>query len=189
MHLSKEHIVLRMSQEVSGRWTVPILLALEASGGRFTPLQNQLSITPARLSNNLKQMAEAGLIQHLSPYERRHPLLPEYLLTEKGKLYREIARTIRSAEADIGHGALSAKAWNIPILLALHMGYDRFQDIRKTLQHATPRILSTRLDELNAEDLIRKQISEQPRPSFMYGLSAQTVKPVDRMAVDLFSLV
>lgn len=189
MHLSKEHIVLRMSQEVSGRWTVPILLALEASGGRFTPLQNQLSIAPARLSNNLKQMAEAGLIQHLSPYERRHPLLPEYLLTEKGKLYREIARTIRSAEADIGHGALSAKAWNIPILLALHMGYDRFQDIRKTLQHATPRILSTRLDELNAEDLIRKQISEQPRPSFLYGLSAQTVKPVDRMAVDLFSLV
>lgn len=178
-----------MSQEVSGRWTVPILLVLEAAGGRFTPLQNQLNIAPARLSDNLKQMAEANLIRHLSPYERRHPLLPEYLLTDLGKQYREVARTIRSAEAEIGNEALSAKAWNIPVLLALHMGYDRFQDIRRALDNATPRIISTRLDELNAEDLIRKQISEQPRPIFLYGLTARTIKPVDRMAVKLMSLV
>lgn len=187
--MNKENLVLQLSQELSGRWTIPILLSLESSGGRFTPLQNQLEIAPARLSDNLKQMIGFGLIRHLSPYERRHPLLPEYKLTDKGKFYREAAKAIRNAEAEIGHGFLSAKAWNIPVLMALHFQYARFQDIRRALQQVTPRMLSTRLDELHVENLIFKHITDQPRPSFLYELSNRTEKPVDRLTTDLYSLV
>lgn len=187
--MSKEQQVIELSQELSGRWTIPILLELEKSGGRFTPLQNQLDIAPARLSDNLKQMSEAQLIQHLSPYERRHPLLPEYRLTDKGKLYREAARSIRIADETIGHGILSAKAWNMPVLVALHYQHDRFQEIRRALQPVTPRMLSARLDELHAESLIGKQITEKPRPSFMYELTRLTEKPIDRMTADLCALL
>ncbi|TNJ62608.1 hypothetical protein FE784_29785 [Paenibacillus hemerocallicola] len=187
--MNKKRTVLEISQQLSGRWTIPILLELESSGGRFTPLQKQLEITPARLSDNLKQLSEVDLVRHLTPYERRHPLLPEYTLTEKGKLYREAAKAIRSSEAKIGHGALSAKAWNMPVLVALHFHYERFQEIRRVLHSVTPRMLSTRLDELHGEELILKHFSEQSRPSFVYELSAQAVKPIERMTSDIATLV
>jgi len=187
--LSKEQFVLQLAQQLSGRWTIPILLSLENIGGRFTPLQRQLDIAPARLSDNLKQLSDAELIHHLTPQERRHPLLPEYKLTEKGKLYREAAQAIRSSEAQIGHGALSAKAWNMPVLVALNYQHGHFQEIRRVLQTATPRILSTRLDELRGEELIVKHIVDQPRPSFVYELSLLSEKPIAVLTADLSSLV
>jgi DNA-binding HxlR family transcriptional regulator len=134
-------------------------------------------------------MIESGLIEHLSPFERHHPLLPEYVLTEKGRLYRDAAKTIQQAEADIGYGRLSAKAWNIPVLLALNFEYERFQEIRLVLQQITPRMLSIRLDELNTDGLINKIISEHPRLSFLYRLSEHIKKPVHHLSVDLSSLV
>jgi DNA-binding HxlR family transcriptional regulator len=183
--LSKQERILGISQELSGQWTVPILLALEDCGGRFTPLQRQLEASPTRLSENLRRMIELGLIQHLSPYERNHPLLPEYVLTEKGKVYREAAKTIQNAELDIGAGRLSAKAWNIPILLALEYGHERFQDIRQTLKPITARMLSMRLDELNTENIIGKFVAVKPRPSFLYRLTKHVKSPVHQLSVDL----
>ncbi|SEC80953.1 winged helix-turn-helix transcriptional regulator [Paenibacillus sp. GP183] len=187
--MSKRENVLRISQELSGQWIIPVLLTLEDCGGRFTPLQRHLETTPARLSDNLKRMIEGGLIKHLSPFERHHPLFPEYVLTEKGRLYREAGETIQQAEADMGYGRLSAKAWNIPVLLALDFGYERFQEIRLVLQQVTPRMLSIRLDELNSDGLIIKLISEQPRLSFLYRLAEHIKKPVHHLSVDLSSLL
>ncbi|QJD81860.1 winged helix-turn-helix transcriptional regulator [Cohnella herbarum] len=187
--MNKEALVIQAAQKLSGRWTIPILLELESNGGRFTPLQRQLDIAPARLSDNLKQLVQLGVIQHLSPYERRHPLLPEYKLTEEGKHWREMAKAIQLAETNIAHGSLSAKAWNIPVLLTLGFEHEHFQEIRRVLDQVTPRMLSMRLDELNAEGLIRKMVSEQPRPSFLYQLSSHARNPVHRLSVDLSSLI
>lgn len=181
--------MLELSQELSGRWTAPILLALEAAGGRFTPLQHRLDIVPARLSDNLRRMVDAGLVVHLSPHERRHPLLPEYVLTEKGRLYREAAGAVRHAEADLGHGHLSAKAWSMPVLLSLDFDYGRFNDILHALPRITPKMLSARLNELTNEGLADKQIVEQPRPSFVYQLAGTARKPIHRLGLDLASLV
>jgi DNA-binding HxlR family transcriptional regulator len=187
--VNKVDRVIHISQELSGQWTIPVLLALEACGGRFTPLQRQLETAPARLSDNLSRMIVSGLIQHLSPHERHHPLFPEYVLTEKGCLYREAAKKVQIAENEIGAGRLSSKAWNIPILLALGFEYNRFQEIRLALQQITPRMLSMRLDELNSDGLIGKIISEQPRLSFLYQLSEHMKKPVHQLSVDLSTLV
>lgn len=93
---------------------MPILLALESNGGRFTPLQKKLDIAPFRLSANLKKMVADGLLHHLAPSERRHPLLPEYVLTEKGQLHREAARAVQLSEEQIGHGRLSDKIPVVP---------------------------------------------------------------------------
>lgn len=152
-------------------------------------MQRQLEITPARLSDNLKRMVDNGLLKHLSPHERRHPALPEYLLTEKGLLLREAALALQSAEDGLGYGRLSARAWSVPVLLALHFEHERFQDLRLALQPVTPRMLSARLDELHMIGAVGKQLAEQPRPAFFYHLHQHAKRPVGQLAVDLSSIV
>ncbi|WP_165861314.1 winged helix-turn-helix transcriptional regulator [Paenibacillus paeoniae] len=178
-----------MSRELDGQWTLPILLSLDEKGGRFTPLQNKLDIAPSRLSANLKKMVSDGLLIHLTPQERRHPLLPEYVLTEKGQLHRQAARAVQLSEEQIGHGRLSDKTWGMPILLTLSFEHGRFQEIRQSLDGITPRILSMRLQEFHNDRLICKQLLEEPRPSFLYQLEAQVQRPVHQLSIDLASLV
>jgi DNA-binding HxlR family transcriptional regulator len=187
--VNKEQRVLRLSRELTGQWTLPILLALEERGGRFTPLQNKLNIAPSRLSANLKKMVEDGLLIHLSPAERRHPLLPEYVLTDKGRLYREAARAVHLSEQRIGHGRLSDKVWGLPILLTIGYDHTRFQEIRQTLEGITPRILSTRLQEYLEDGMIFRQIKDEPRPTFLYLLEKQVQRPIRQLSLDLASLV
>lgn len=187
--MNKEQRVLRLSRELTGQWTLPILLALEENGGRFTPMQNKLNIAPSRLSANLKKMVEDGLLLHLSLGDRRHPLLHEYVLTEKGRLYREAARAVQLSEQRIGQGRLSDKVWGIPILLSLNFNHSRFQEIRQSLEGITPRILSLRLQEFHKDGLICKEIMGEPRPSFMYLLEKNVKPPVQQLSLDLASLL
>ena len=187
--MSTEERVLKLSQELTGQWTLPILLSLDDNGGRFTPLQNKLGIAPSRLSANLKKMVADGLLLHLTPQQRRHPLLPEYVITEKGRLHREAARAVQLSEEQLGHGRLSDKLWGLPVLLTVHYEHDRFQDIRQTLGGITPRILSLRLNEFHDDGLIHKHILEEPRPSFKYQLARQAQQPIGRLSSDLASLV
>ncbi|WP_054709530.1 winged helix-turn-helix transcriptional regulator [Bacillus sp. JCM 19041] len=122
-------------------------------------------------------MTEAGLVQHLSPFERNHPLLPEYQLTEKGRFMKEAALVISSSEHQMSRGFLAAKAWNWPVLIALHFHYNEFNAIRQLLQTATPRILSTRLGELHAEDLVNKTLITDSTPKYKYELSTH-IEPI-----------
>jgi len=181
--------VLKLSRELTGQWTLPILLSLDERGGRFTPLQNKLGIAPSRLSANLKKMVADGLLIHLSPQERRHPLLPEYVLTDKGRLHREAARAVQLSEEEIGHGRLSDKAWGLSVLLTLNFNHERFQDIRQSLVDITPRQLSMRLQEFHEGGLVDKRLSEEPRPSFLYLLGQPVRQPIHRLSVDLASLL
>ncbi|MBO0992636.1 winged helix-turn-helix transcriptional regulator [Bacillus sp. SD088] len=173
--------IVHITKELSGRWTIPILLSLEKSGGRFTPLKNELQIAPSRLSDNLKAMAESGLVQHLSPFERNHPLLPEYQLTEKGHFMKEAALVLSSSEQQLNHGFLAAKAWNWPVLIALYHHYHEFNSICQLLQTATPRIISTRLSQLYEGDLVQKILVTDPKPKYTYALSTNT-EPIIRVA-------
>ncbi|GIQ68120.1 transcriptional regulator [Xylanibacillus composti] len=186
--MTNDHII-QTTQELSGRWTIPILLTLQQAGGRFTPLGRQLDISPSRLSSNLKKLEEKGIIQHLSPYERRHPLLPEYRLTEKGLLLREAAKAIQSAETELGRGFLAERSWNWPVMLALYYQYNRFQAIRKLLQSATPRILTMRISELCEQEIAEKQPTMEPRPGYDYWLLPNAEPPVGRLEKDLCSLL
>lgn len=137
----------------------------------------------------MKRMTDDGLLQHLSPYERRHPALPEYVLTEKGRLFHEAAATIQATEHELGYGRLSAKAWNMPVLLALQFDHEHFQEIRQALQQVTPRMLSARLSELHDLGAVDKLLNEQPRPSFLYRLQRHVKRPVHQLAANLNSIV
>lgn len=167
------HLVY-ITRELSGRWTIPILLQLEETGGRFTPLKNKLQISPSRLSNNIKIMTESGLIHYIPPHERHHPLLPEYRLTEKGQLMKEAAKVLEEAETKLNRGFLAAKKWNWPILVTISNGQNRFNEIRATLDTATPKIVSTRLSELNEMELVDKKLLIEEKPKHIYTLNQLT---------------
>ncbi|WP_163583129.1 winged helix-turn-helix transcriptional regulator [Gracilibacillus saliphilus] len=167
MHVKE---AIQYTHQLSGRWVMPILIHLQSSGGRFTPLQKKLGISPSRLSDNMTKLVSAEVLQRLTPYERRHPLLPEYKLTPYGNSLLEIAMVIQSAEETINHGPLHRKNWNWPILLALFHQYDRFQSISELLGKPSPRILSTRLNELCGMELIKKEIKEEPRLVYTYKI-------------------
>ncbi|CAG9621281.1 winged helix-turn-helix transcriptional regulator [Sutcliffiella rhizosphaerae] len=185
----KELQLVQITRELSGRWTIPILLSIDKSGGRFTPLKNKLEISPSRLSNNLKDMIDAGLIKNLSPYERNHPLLPEYLLTEKGYFLKEAALVITSSEKQLNRGFLASKAWNWPILIALHYQYKEFNSIRQLLQTATPRIVSTRLNELSNIDLVETRPLPGLATKQHYALSNHSDSILQTATADLVSLL
>lgn len=185
----KIHEIIDIAQALSGKWTIPILLSLQESMGRFTPLQHRLGISPARLSDNLRNLEKKGILERITAYERRHPLLPEYRLTEKGLFLREAAKAVRAAEHDLERGFLSERSWNWPIILAVYHRCSRFQQIRKTLPKATPRIISMRIDELVEMELIDKLLVTNPRPAFRYELQSFAEEPVKRLESDLLSIV
>lgn len=185
----KIHEIIDIAQELSGKWTIPILLTLQESMGRFTPLQHRLGISPARLSDNLRNLENRGILARLSAYERRHPLLPEYRLTEKGLFLLEAAKAVRAAEHDLERGYLSEKSWNWPVILAIHHQCSRFQQIRKMLPEATPRIISMRIEELVDIELVDKLLVANPRPAFRYELLSSAEAPVEQLEADLLSIV
>jgi DNA-binding HxlR family transcriptional regulator len=186
--LTEQKSVLQLAQALSGQWTVPLLLAMAPSRGRFSPLQKALGITPARLSDNLWRLEANGLLVRLSPQERRHPALPEYVLTEEGERVREAAQVLQLTEQRLGLGRLSAQAWNMPLLLALHYGHERFQQIGKALDPVTPRMLSARLESFQQLGAIQRELEAEPRPTFLYHLQATARAPVGQFALDLESL-
>ncbi len=181
--------LLELSKDISGRWTIPILLSISLNGDRFTPLQTKTGAAPARLSENLKRMCQAGLIKHISPYERRHPLLPEYILTEKGVLYREAAIAINKAAERINSVDLLYKQWNLPIMFSILNNKDRFQEIKNELQIITPKMLSGRLSMLKEQNMVDKAILSVTPIISSYSLTGMSYKPIKNLAADILSII
>jgi DNA-binding HxlR family transcriptional regulator len=57
-----------------------------------------------------------------------------------------------------------SKRWSLLILLALHRNKKRYTEIKKELRTITPKMLSQRLKELEAENLISKKIDTNKFP-------------------------
>ena len=182
-------LLLELSKDISGKWTIPILLSISIDGDRFTPLQTKTGAAPARLSENLKKMCDDGLVYHISPYERRHPLLPEYILTEKGFLYREAAIAISKAAERINIDDLLYKQWNLPIMFTLLNDKDRFQEIKKELQNITPKMLSGRLALLTEQNMVEKAIISMTPVISSYYLTDLSYKPIKNLAADILSII
>ncbi|GAK14382.1 helix-turn-helix domain-containing protein [Geomicrobium sp. JCM 19039] len=181
--------IVTISKQLSGRWTLPILLHIRTEGDRFSPLQKRLQISPSRLSSNLQSLINEGVLHHIRAEDRHHPLFPEYTLTDKGRFLKEAAHILSASEQQLNVGSLSQKAWNWPILMAIHHHCSRFNEIRGLLHTATPRILSTRLQELKEINIVSKTVVLHPTPASSYTLS-QEAAPILRTAnEDLLSII
>jgi len=61
--------------------------------------------------------------------------------------------------------------WSIQILHELHSGKKRFNELKNALKGISPKILSTRLKELEREGIITKTIYAEAPPRVEYSLS------------------
>jgi len=75
-----------------------------------------------------------------------------------------------------------AKKWTIMILLELYKGesWKRFSKIKESMKDITPKVLSERLKELEAEGLIMKRVSATAFPmKSEYALTEMGVDLID----------
>lgn len=64
--------------------------------------------------------------------------------------------------------------WSFDILMLLHLHQEaRFQEIRRDLQGITPRVLSSKLGQLQAYGLVRRTVRPTHPPRVAYSLTAR----------------
>ena len=74
--------------------------------------------------------------------------------------------------------------WKLPILMAMYAGASRFTDIQRSVTEISTRVLSNELKELEAHQLILREVDETYPISITYSLTpyAFTLTPmVDEM--------
>ncbi|MBL7719390.1 MAG: helix-turn-helix transcriptional regulator [Flavipsychrobacter sp.] len=77
---------------LSGKWKLPIIMALTFGNYRFKELHRQVGITPKMLSKELKEMEQHGLVKR-TVYDTI-PVTVEYELTPHGKTLKDVLRTL-----------------------------------------------------------------------------------------------
>jgi DNA-binding HxlR family transcriptional regulator len=77
---------------LSGKWKLPIIMALTFGNYRFKELHRQVGITPKMLSKELKEMEMHGLVKR-TVYDTI-PVSVEYALTPHGRTLKDVLRTL-----------------------------------------------------------------------------------------------
>ena len=145
------------------RWAAPVLAELERSRGtRFVFLARSLGVTNESLRRTLDALIELGLVQRNPGYG--HPLRPEYLLTEEGRLAAPTCRRLLAASASVAE----LRKWSIPALAVL--GTERrFSELRALLPGVTPRSLALALKDLQQAGLATRRVTPDYPPSTVYA--------------------
>lgn len=80
-------------QLLSKRWTLFLLEQLQTGPQRFSKIGCQLSISGRLLSERLKELEAAGLVERMIYPET--PVRIQYALTEKGRAFKPVLDEIR----------------------------------------------------------------------------------------------
>nr|WP_319386257.1 helix-turn-helix domain-containing protein [uncultured Roseibium sp.] len=86
--ISRAHCPIRRATDIlTDQWSFLILreFFLEGETRRFQDLQNELGLSPNTLSNRLKHLENAGVLER--KLYSSHPPRAEYLLTEMGRRF------------------------------------------------------------------------------------------------------
>src|ERR1700750_1341629 len=91
------------------RWAPPALALLDQRGGvRFVELQRKLGVTRESLRRALDALIELGYVRRNEGYG--HPLRPEYLITDGGRVASQLAARVSSSRV---RDTLLRK-WSVP---------------------------------------------------------------------------
>lgn len=153
---------LQTLRSLSGSWRLAIIVEISRYGNRFSSIEKTLEISPSRLSENLRALESEGIVKHVAPGERHHPLLPEYRLTEKGLLLLEVSESLERTFGQALRASL-LRSWSLAILMAIHQGDESFSGIKASLSGVTSKTLSQRLKELEELAAVERKI-ETLRP-------------------------
>lgn len=152
------------------RW-LPILLAeiARTDGARFVELIHRIGISRESLSRTLEGGISLGWI--IRNPGHGHPLRPEYILSETGKVAAMRASNILEAEQSSGLPPLSMNRWSRPIIHVIDGGERRYSAIAQRLENSNPRALSQSLKSLVGQQLVDRRIIDGYPPASEYTLT------------------
>jgi DNA-binding HxlR family transcriptional regulator len=65
----------------------------------------------------------------------------------------------------------AGRKWNAAILMGLHLGNERFSELKRNVPGITDRLLSARLQELTREGLVRRDVAPTHPVQVRYSLT------------------
>lgn len=153
------------------RWMAAMLAYIAAHrGARFVEMINRLALPRDTLVRTLEAAQLLGWV--IRNPGHGHPLRPEYILTDEGSRLAMIAQRQISAQANIEIAPGAITRWGIPIIHIVDAGHQRFNEISRMLESASPRALSQGLRALMNNDLLARALVDEYPPISLYSLTA-----------------
>jgi DNA-binding HxlR family transcriptional regulator len=154
---------------VHHRWNILVIAELHRlSGAKFVTLVNHLDVSRGSLSASLENLIELGFVSRNTGHG--HPMRPEYLLTAHGVAIGadclELVQMARRNDAI----DLAFRKWTLPLLVAIGERKSRFNELRSTLQDATPRAIALGLKALLQEGWVGRTLVDDFPPTAAYDL-------------------
>lgn len=147
-----------------------MLAVFDEYGGqaKFVMVQRRLGASRTSLQRTLGALVDMALVRKNEGYG--HPLRPEYLATEAGRLLGPAARALlteleRQDLTDVG-----LRKWSIPVLRALDGPSNQFNALQGALGAITPRALSHALGDVEEAGWIQRRLQQTRPPRWEYGL-------------------
>jgi len=155
----------------------------ESSGGlRFVELVTLLSLSRDSLRSSLLSLTEMGLVQKNPGYG--HPLRQEYVVTKNGI---NVAKMCQHYLYITGRDPLFLRKWPAPLLLSLHQGNHKFNELCNALT-ITPRALTQSLRLLESTGYVIRAVKAEYPPTTTYRLSKTGIKMTRSIDLLLISL-
>jgi DNA-binding HxlR family transcriptional regulator len=170
---------VRLADLCHHRWAIPVMAELHLRrGAKFVTLRNALRVSPDSLRRTLDSLAERGLVERNPGYG--HPMRPEWVLTMAGRRLGPPCVAVHRGVRRLGIQEAAGRKWTLPVLLALRPGESRFSEIERALPAVTARALTRTLRDLEAEDMVLREVepSRPPAVTYRLGPRARGILPV-----------
>lgn len=173
-----DHPIDRLVALFHRRWAAPVLAELAADdGAKFVTLARRLGSAPPVLRATLEALIEQGWIERNPGHG--HPMRPEYLLTGEGRALApptlRLVRTVHRMHLE----PLAFRKWTMPVTYVLGDEPLRFNELGTRLPGITPRALIRALKDMQASDLLRRDVLHDYPPVTSYRLERRA-RPIVR---------
>lgn len=151
----------------SRAWSLEILsLMFDGTPGRQAPLLSASGASRTAFTQSLHHLIDLELMERNPGHG--HPLRPEYRLTHAGVEVAAIANKIKMLTPLNTRNAIIRRAWIIPVL-AVSQKPRYFSEIKSDLSSVTDRALSQTLQQLQANQWLKRDVDiEQSPPRPLY---------------------
>lgn len=150
------------------RWAVPLLaeLAVRGGGGRVTVLTRALGASRGGVRQAITSLTEMGFVDRNRGHG--HPLRPEYVLTDRGRIVAAETVRIVGLTRDWSIQDLAFRKWPLPVVHAMGETGARFSRLRGRLPGVTDRALSNALQALGTIRLADRIVQPSRPPRVRY---------------------
>jgi DNA-binding HxlR family transcriptional regulator len=149
------------------RWAPAVLAELDrTSGSRFVTLAHRLGTSRESLRRTLAALIENSLVTRNPGHG--HPLRPEYVLTSRGAAVAPFCADLLSALEAARATEIGLKKWSMPTLLAIGVEACHYSKLLERLPGITSRSLSLALKDLQAAELVSREVTLDFPPATLY---------------------